>query len=82
MPHHLVSLTGVTTANVGLNRSSEPLPLVVLGHEGLRLGHAVVPRERGVVILPEDLQDEGNRARGDEEAAPGVEEAPLQRALF
>ena len=82
MPHHLISLTGVTNANVGLDRSSDPRPLVVLGHEGLGPGHAVVPRERGVEIVLEDLQVEGSRAWVDEEAALGVEEAPRQQALI
>ena len=44
--------------------------------------HSIVPRERGIVVLLQDAQDEGRRVRRDEEATLLVQEASLQRIVL
>ena len=78
MPHHLVPLARITAAHVGLDSCSEPRPLKVLPHQGLRPRHAVVPRQWRVVVLMEDVEDEGCCGRGDEDAPLMIEDAPLE----
>ena len=65
MPHHLVSLARITAAHVGLDSSSQPLPLEVLPHQGLRPRHTVVPNQGGVMVLAEDFENEGSCCRGN-----------------
>ena len=59
VPSDLIPLAGVTTAHISIDSCSHPRPFGVLGHECLRPRHAVVPRERGIVILLQNLEDEG-----------------------
>ena len=78
MAHHLVPLARVAAAHVALDSCTLPGPLEVLGNQRLRPRHAVVPRERGVMILAENGEDEGCRGRGNEDAPLMVEDAPLE----
>ena len=75
MPHHLVALARVTATHVALDSGSQTCPLKVLPHEGLRPRHAVVPGQRGVMVLTEDVEDEGCCCRRDENAPLIVEDA-------
>ena len=77
MAHHLVALVGIETAHVALDSCGQARPLEILGDEGLSPGHSIVSRERGIVALLQDLQDEGRRVRRDEEATLLVQEASL-----
>ena len=82
MAHHLVALAGIAAAHVALDSCGQAKPLEMLGDEGLSAGHSIVSRERGIVVLLQDLQDEGHLVRGDEEATLLVEEASLQRTVL
>ena len=82
MAHHLVALAGIATAHVALDNCGQARPLEILGDEGLGAGHSIVSRERGIVVLLQDLQDEGRRFRRDEEATLLVQEASLQRTVL
>ena len=55
--HHLVPLARITALHVGLDSCSKPLPLEVSPHECLRPRHAIVARQRRVVVLAEDVED-------------------------
>ena len=55
--HHFVSMARIAALHVALDSCSKPLPLEVLPHERLRPRHAIVSRQRRVVVLAEDLED-------------------------
>ena len=82
MAHHLVALAGVAAAHIALDGCSQPRPLKKLGDEGLGTGHTIVSRQRRIVVLLQDLQDEGRRGRGDEEATLLVHEASLEGTVL
>ena len=48
----------------------------------LGAGHSIVACERGIVVLLEDLQDEGRGGRSDEEATLLVQEASLHGTVL
>ena len=74
VPNDLIPLAGVTAAHVSIGCCSQSRPFEVLGHECLRPRHAVVSREWGIVILLQNLEDEGGRG-GNEDAVLMVENA-------
>ena len=82
MAHHLVPLASITAANIALDSNSQPRPLKILGDKGLGAGHTIVTRERRIVVLVQDLQDEGRGGRGNEEATLLIQEASLQGTVL
>ena len=77
MAHHLIALAGIAAAHVALDNCRQAGPLEILGDEGLSAGDSIVSHERGIVVLLQDMQDEGRRVRRDEEATLLVQEASL-----
>ena len=71
----LIPLAGVTIAHVSIDCCSQSRPFEILGHDCLRPRHAVVSRERGIVILLQNLEDEGGCRGGNENAVLMVEDA-------
>ena len=82
MAHHLVALAGVAAANIALDSGSQPRPLKILGDGGLGAGHTIVARKGRIMVLLQDLQDEGRGGRGDEEATLLGQEASLQGTVL
>ena len=68
MAHHLVPLAGIAAANVAVDRRGQAGPLEISGNEGLSAGQPVVAGEGRVMVLLQDLQDEGRGRGRDEEA--------------
>ena len=77
MPHHLVPLARITAPHVALDSYRQPGPLEVLCHQCLRARHPVVSRQRGVMVLLENAQNQGCRRGRDEDAVLMVQDAEL-----
>ena len=63
--HHFVPLARITALHVALDSCSKPLPLELLPHQRLRPRHAIVSRQRRVMVLAKDLEDEDCCCRRD-----------------
>ena len=55
MAHHLVALAGIAGAHVALDSFCQARPVEILGNEGQIAGDCIVSRERGIVVLLQDL---------------------------
>ena len=81
MLDHLVSGAKFAASHISVDNYSHPWLDIILRHQCLCFGHPVVPGLRGVVILLQDLEDEGCGCRWNGDAALGVQEPVLERVL-
>ena len=81
MPNHLVSGARVVASHTIVDSCGHPWPYIILRNQCLCSGQPVVLGQRGVVILLQDLQDEGCGCGWNADAALGVQEPAVERVL-
>ena len=73
VPHHLVSCARITAPHIAADRRSEAWPDMVLCDWSLNPGDPIVSRQRAVVILLQNFENEGSRSGRDAELALAVQ---------